>query len=109
MDHEIAATPMPTEYRNKRVRVRCFECREESVTPFHILQLKCRASAASCGGSYNTVKIGEAADASDATEEEAAAEAAAERTPLQDLVNALMELVRSGPPELFEDEDEESN
>jgi len=60
MDEEIASTPMPHEYRKKRVKVRCYECREESVTPFHILQLKCRAPASSCGGSYNTVKIGEA-------------------------------------------------
>ena len=99
MDDEIAATPMPHEYRNKRVRIRCYECREESDTPFHILKLKCRAPASLCGGSYNTVKIGEA---DDATEEEAAT---AERSPLQDLVNALMELV--GSPELLEDEEEE--
>jgi RING finger/CHY zinc finger protein 1 len=117
MDEEIAATPMPMEYRNKRVRVRCYECREESDTPFHILKLKCRAPAASCGGSYNTVKIGEAPDA---TDEEAAAVGSAppsasveaepsdDRSPLQDLVDALMELVQSGPPELFE-EDEESD
>ncbi len=60
---------MPHEYRKKRVKVRCYECREESVTPFHILQLKCRAPASSCGGSYNTVKIGEAPD-DEAPEEE---------------------------------------
>ena len=62
MDREIAMTPMPTEYRKKRVLVRCNECRQESATPFHILRLKCRAADASCGGSYNTVKIGEAPD-----------------------------------------------
>jgi len=63
-------TPMPTEYRTKRVIVRCNECRQESITPFHILRLKCRAKEAPCGGSYNTVKIAEAVEA---TEEAAAA------------------------------------
>ena len=64
---EIAMTPMPHEYRKKRVLVRCYECRNESATPFHILRLKCRAPDAICGGSYNTVKIGEAPDAEEAT------------------------------------------
>ena len=58
MDIEIALTPMPEEYRKKRVRIRCNDCREESITPFHILRLKCRGTC----GSYNTVKIGEAPD-----------------------------------------------
>ena len=71
-------TPMPTEYRKKRVIVRCNECRQESITPFHILRLKCRAKEAPCGGSYNTVKIAEAVEAT--VDEEAAAEAAAAAT-----------------------------
>jgi RING finger/CHY zinc finger protein 1 len=69
-DVELAMTPMPLEYRRKRVRVRCNDCGAESVTPFHIVGLKCRATAttattaaSTCGGSYNTVKIDEAADA----------------------------------------------
>jgi hypothetical protein len=61
MDIEIALTPMPEEYRKKQVRVRCNDCREESITPFHIVRLKCRGSC----GSYNTVKIGEAPDATE--------------------------------------------
>lgn len=62
-DYELAMTPMPLEYRQKRVRIRCNDCGAESVTPFHIVGLKCLATAATCGGSYNTVKIDEAADA----------------------------------------------
>jgi RING finger/CHY zinc finger protein 1 len=64
-DEDIALAPMPEEYRDKRVRIRCNECRQESVTPFHVFGLKCMATPlgeASCGGSYNTVKIGEAHD-----------------------------------------------
>jgi RING finger/CHY zinc finger protein 1 len=60
MDVEIGLTPMPIEYAAKRVRVLCHDCGAQSVTPFHIIGLKC---AAVCG-SYNTAKIGEAPDAS---------------------------------------------
>ena len=63
MDFEIAVSPMPDEYSSKRVRIRCYECRQESTTPFHIFGLKCAATAC---GSYNTVKIGEAATAATA-------------------------------------------
>lgn len=62
-DIEVTMTIMPEEYRRKHVRIRCNDCREESVTAFHVAGLKCRAPAASCSGSYNTVKIGEAPDA----------------------------------------------
>lgn len=112
MDLEIAMTPMPHEYRKKRVLVRCYECRNESVTPFHILRLKCRAPDASCGGSYNTVKIGEAPDAE--VEEEDNVEADDEAS--HDLANlrALMEamvLTMAGwnarNEEHHEEEDEE--
>ena len=58
IDIEMEATPMPEEYRKKQVRIRCNDCREESITSFHIVGLKCRGSC----GSYNTVKIGEAPD-----------------------------------------------
>jgi RING finger/CHY zinc finger protein 1 len=54
LDLEIDAAPMPEEYREKRVRIRCYECRMESETPFHIFGLKCQREECS---SYNTVKI----------------------------------------------------
>jgi len=54
MDTELAMTPMPEEYRAKRVRIQCNDCGEKMGTVFHILGLKC----GSCG-SYNTTKIGE--------------------------------------------------
>ena len=63
MDFEIGLTPMPTEYAAKRVRILCHDCGQESVTPFHVIALKCTATDARCGGSYNTAKIGEAPDA----------------------------------------------
>jgi RING finger/CHY zinc finger protein 1 len=59
MDSEVLRTPMPEEYRLKRVKILCNDCQQESVTPFHIVGLKC--SENDCG-SYNTVKIGEAPD-----------------------------------------------
>jgi len=62
IDQDILEAPMPDEYRDKRVRIRCNECRQESVTPFHVFGLKCLFPDAPCGGSYNTVKIGEAGD-----------------------------------------------
>jgi RING finger/CHY zinc finger protein 1 len=61
-DLDIEAAPMPEEYRMKRVQIRCYECRKESITPFHVFGLKCQEE--SCG-SYNTVKLGEAADVTD--------------------------------------------
>jgi len=64
MDAEILRTPMPEEYRLKRVKVSCNDCGQESSTPFHIVGLKC--SQETCG-SYNTVKIGEASDGVDST------------------------------------------
>ncbi len=63
MDFEIGLTPMPVEYQQKRVRVLCHDCGQESVTPFHVIALKCQAPT--CGGSYNTAKVGEAPDATD--------------------------------------------
>jgi RING finger/CHY zinc finger protein 1 len=75
MDIEIALTPMPEEYRKKRVRIRCNDCREESSTPFHILRLKCRGTC----GSYNTVKIGEASDSEE------------EELTIEDMIRDLME------------------
>jgi hypothetical protein len=96
MDLEVALTPMPEDYRRKRVRVRCYECRQESDTPFHVVRLKCKAVAAACGGSYNTVKIGEAPDA----EEEDV-----RRETLEEMLEAFVrEAMRSGP---FDEEDDE--
>ena len=114
MDLEIAMTPMPHEYRKKRVLVRCYECRNESVTPFHILRLKCRAPDASCGGSYNTVKIGEAPDAEVEDEQADAAdediEASRDLTDLRALMEAMV-LTMAGwnarNEEHHEEEDEE--
>jgi ribosomal protein S27E len=63
IDEDIALAPMPEEYRSKRVRVRCNECRQESVTAFHVFGLKCRVENSACGGSYNTVKIDEEVEA----------------------------------------------
>lgn len=63
MDFEIGLTPMPAEYAAKRVRVLCHDCGVESVTPFHVIALKCKAPD-TCG-SYNTAKVGEAPDAAD--------------------------------------------
>ena len=70
IDEDIALAPMPEEYRSKRVRIRCNECRLESVTAFHVFGLKCRAEGKVCGGSYNTVKIDEASDSDITSEEE---------------------------------------
>jgi RING finger/CHY zinc finger protein 1 len=53
-DIEIIMTPMPEEYRDKRVRIRCYECRAESEAPFHIFGIKCQGEEC---GSYNTVQI----------------------------------------------------
>jgi len=97
MDLEVALTPMPEDYRRKRVRVRCYECRQESDTPFHVVRLKCKAVAAPCGGSYNTVKIGEAPDADEADVER--------RETLEEMLEAFVrEAMRTGP---FDEEGEE--
>ena len=68
MDMELALMPMPEEYRRKRVRIQCNDCQKESDAPFHIMGYKCRAVDQTCGGSYNTVKIGEAPDATNDSE-----------------------------------------
>lgn len=96
MDLEVARTPMPDEYRRKQVRVRCYECRNESDTLFHVVGYKCRAPGASCGGSYNTVKIGEAPDAEEV--------APPSQTP--DTFEALLEALLDSMERLEESEDE---
>jgi hypothetical protein len=51
---EVRETPMPPEYAAMRVRVLCNDCREQTVTRFHIVALRCEA----CKG-YNTTRTGE--------------------------------------------------
>jgi len=53
LDKEISETPMPLIYQNYKVNVLCRDCREESLTDFHVVGLKCLK----CGG-YNTTRIG---------------------------------------------------
>ena len=43
MDRELAATPMPPEYRDTWCRALCSDCGGESDTRWHVLGLKCRA------------------------------------------------------------------
>lgn len=52
LDMEIATTPMPEEYADKKVSIQCFECGKKSETKFHIFGHKCNEC-----GSYNTVKL----------------------------------------------------
>jgi hypothetical protein len=60
-----------------------------------VLRLKCKAVAAPCGGSYNTVKIGEAPDAEDDERRET----------LEEMLEAFVrEAMRTGP---FDEEGEE--
>ena len=49
LDKEIAATPMPEEYKSLEVNILCHECGAKTQVPFHIFGLKC----GSCGV-YNT-------------------------------------------------------
>ena len=51
-DAQIAMTPMPEEYKNKKMVVQCNDCQVKSCVPFHIVGGKCR----SCR-SYNTTRI----------------------------------------------------
>lgn len=48
-EHEISMTPMPDEYKDKKVTIYCNECQSKSETNFHIIGHKCQAC-----GSYNT-------------------------------------------------------
>lgn len=50
-DQEIAETPMPEEYSDLLASITCRDCSKQSLTPFHVLGLRC----AECG-SYNTVR-----------------------------------------------------
>lgn len=45
-------TPMPTEYRDMRVRLLCNDCNTRFETAFHVVGHKCT----SCGG-YNTRRL----------------------------------------------------
>jgi RING finger/CHY zinc finger protein 1 len=52
VDREVAATPMPEEYRDKVVPILCNDCGTQSQVAFHILAMKCT----SCN-SYNTRQV----------------------------------------------------
>ena len=52
LDAEIAAMPMPAEYRNKLMTVACNDCLAKSQVPFHIVGGKCREC-----GTYNTTRL----------------------------------------------------
>jgi RING finger/CHY zinc finger protein 1 len=51
LDHEVATTPMPSEYKDFKVQILCKDCHKESKVNFHVIGLKCQ----SCG-SYNTCR-----------------------------------------------------
>ncbi|XP_062504416.1 RING finger and CHY zinc finger domain-containing protein 1-like [Corticium candelabrum] len=51
LDAEVAATPMPKDYRDMNVQVLCKDCHKESSVNFHVVGLKCQ-----CCGSYNTCR-----------------------------------------------------
>jgi len=50
-DKDIAETPMPEDYDNLCARIQCRDCSTASISPFHIVGIKC----GECG-SYNTVR-----------------------------------------------------
>jgi len=52
MDEEIEATPMPDEYKDKKIMILCNDCSEKSEVNFHILGMKCLQCQ-----SYNTRNI----------------------------------------------------
>lgn len=51
LDLEIANTPMPEEYKNKRVTILCRDCHKISSVAFHVIGLKCQKCS-----SYNTCR-----------------------------------------------------
>jgi RING finger and CHY zinc finger domain-containing protein 1 len=53
-DAQLAAMPMPTEYRDKKMAVQCNDCLQKSAVPFHIMGGKCNECK-----SYNTTRIGD--------------------------------------------------
>lgn len=68
MDEEIAATPLPEEYRHVLLYVLCKDCHKESKVLYHIIGLKCDHC-----GSYNTCrsKNPDSQDSAGSTEDEA--------------------------------------
>jgi RING finger/CHY zinc finger protein 1 len=54
LDEEIAATPMPDEYKDTYVWILCRDCNKKCSTLFHVIGLKCH----NCG-SYNTCRDAE--------------------------------------------------
>ena len=51
-DDQIAAMPMPEEYRNTKMIVMCNDCHTKSKVKFHIVGGKCKKCR-----SYNTTRI----------------------------------------------------
>lgn len=49
LDNEIENTPMPDEFKDKKVKILCNDCSERSEVGFHVLGAKCQICH-----SYNT-------------------------------------------------------
>jgi RING finger/CHY zinc finger protein 1 len=41
LDNEIENTPMPEEYRDKKVKILCNDCQQKCEVQFHVLGAKC--------------------------------------------------------------------
>ena len=52
LDKQMESIPIPTEYKDVKVKILCNECCIESLVPFHLAGAKCPTC-----GSYNTSKI----------------------------------------------------
>ncbi|TNV76650.1 hypothetical protein FGO68_gene5314 [Halteria grandinella] len=52
LEREIESTPMPEEFRSKKVQILCNDCQERSQVFFHILGAKCQGC-----NSYNTRQL----------------------------------------------------
>jgi len=42
MDQEHLLTPIPEDYKNKKMSILCNDCLSKSIVPFHILNGKCK-------------------------------------------------------------------
>jgi len=63
LDAEIAATPMPEEYRDMKVAILCRDCHQVCRVNFHVLGLKCQNTQC---GSYNTCRTDDPDDQGEA-------------------------------------------
>ncbi|XP_013398603.1 RING finger and CHY zinc finger domain-containing protein 1 isoform X1 [Lingula anatina] len=84
LDEEIAATPMPDEYKDYNVQILCRDCHEESRVLFHVLGLKCAAC-----GSYNTCRTQEPEQGANVEEGSQAAAATQESNGQSENVDTL--------------------